>query len=213
MGGRVQVFTAKTTSKTKSLVLVLWATVLCFGFGKLFLYSNTPGQSARAAARWPDSATIKRDPKLATLLVFAHPHCPCSVATVGELERLMPHLKERVQSFVMFFEPSKKGVNWARDSLWEKAQAIPGVQTAFDEDGATASLFGASTSGQTFLYDADGKLVFSGGITPERGHMGDSVGRDAIMRFVKTGSTKPISAPVFGCSLRNPERSIAAEKK
>ena len=36
--------------------------------------------------------------------------------------------------------------------------------------------FGAETSGQTLLYDRDGRLLFSGGTTGSRGHDGDNAG-------------------------------------
>jgi hypothetical protein len=45
-------------------------------------------------------------------------------------------------------------------------------------------------------------LLFSGGITPARGHEGDSAGSDAIVELVKGRiPSNVIREPVFGCTL------------
>ena len=203
-------------SKVKPIQYILfaiWVTLLGTGFWKLFVYSNTPGTSAAAHTHWPVSTLIERNPQLPTLLIFAHPHCPCSEATIGELERLLPHIDGKTKSIVVFFKPKNKSEKWAKEKLWKKAQAISNVQAILDEDGVEAIRFGARTSGQTFLYDKDGNLIFQGGITPERGHMGDSDGRAAILSFISTGDIKISSTPVFGCSIRGPERAPAGKLK
>jgi hypothetical protein len=194
------------------LFLAAWGVLLGGGFWRLLGYANTPGESAQASVRWPVVTSLTRDLAQPTLVVFAHPHCPCSEATVGELERLMPKLFGKVKSLVVFYQPKSKSEAWVTEALWKKAQAIPGVQTVLDQDGVEAKRFGAKTSGQVFLYDSNGGLVFQGGITPQRGHMGDSDGRLAILSLVETGTTKISAAPVFGCALRNPERAIAEVK-
>jgi hypothetical protein len=76
-----------------------------------------------------------------------------------------------------------------------------------DHDGVEARRFGAATSGQVILYDARGTLLFSGGITPARGHSGDSTGRDAILALLIDGSSEASETPVFGCSLFDPGSS------
>lgn len=195
------------------ILFSIWSAFLGVGFWKLFVYSNTPGNSASPSTRWPASTLIGRDPKLSTLLIFAHPHCPCSEASIGELERLLPHITGKVKSIVVFFKPKNKPEDWAKEKLWNRVQSIPGVEAILDEDGIEATHFDAKTSGQTFLYSNSGGLVFRGGITPERGHMGDSDGRRAILSFVSTGDTRISGTPVFGCSIRNPERAPAGKLK
>jgi len=73
-----------------------------------------------------------------------------------------------------------------------------------DDDGVEAARFGAATSGQVILYDRDGRLLFSGGITASRGHAGDNDGRDAIVSLLGGGRGTRHSSPVFGCSLLEP---------
>ncbi len=72
-----------------------------------------------------------------------------------------------------------------------------------DIQGREALRFGAATSGQTLLYDASGRLLFSGGITPARGHAGDNDGSDALLELLSGGSGRHHQTPVFGCSLRD----------
>jgi hypothetical protein len=192
------------------LLLSVWVLLLGGGFWTLFVYSNTPGESAQAPQQYPADTRLDRDPNLPTLLIFGHPQCPCSKASVGELERLMPHLKGKVRTYVVFVKPKSQTENWAKEDLWKKAQSIPDVRTVLDEGGVEAGRFGAKTSGQTFLYDKIGNLVFRGGITASRGHMGDNLGRDSILAFIETGKTTIATTSVFGCSLVNPERAPAA---
>lgn len=194
---------------------MVWAMLLVVGLWMLFSYANKPGESAIPRFDWPRETKISRDPELATLLVFTHPKCACSEATLGELERLLPHIKDKVRSVVIFVRPKTTPHGFAEDKLWSKANSIPAVRVLMDADGVEADRFGARTSGQVFLYAPDGSLLFQGGITPARNHMGDSDGRAAILNYVKSNDATYLKANVFGCSLKErhgPERAIAEEK-
>lgn len=191
-------------------ILFIWGVVVIFGFSILLKYSNTPGESAISTIAWPKTSLLTKDANRSSLAIFVHPQCPCSKATIGELERLVPHIYNQTNINVVFYKPQSKTESWVKGSLWQKAASIPHVNMIIDNEGSEAIKFGAKTSGQTFLFSQDEKLVFSGGITPSRGHMGDSLGRAAILSFVLDGNTKISSAPVFGCSLVRPERKISS---
>jgi len=77
---------------------------------------------------------------------------------------------------------------------------MPGVRLIVDHDGRETDRFGARVSGQTFLYDRDGRLRFSGGVTMSRGHVGANAGTEAI-RDVMQGRPASATAAVFGCAL------------
>jgi hypothetical protein len=154
---------------------------------------------------WPHNAGIQRANGGATLVVFAHPHCPCSRATVEELALIIARCRGKVEAFVFFYIPRSEKANWARTDLWRSAAIIPGVRPMEDPDGNEARRFGAATSGQTLLYDRNGRLLFNGGITASRGHMGANDGWDAIVSLLETGTAKHKTTPVFGCSLLGPE--------
>ena len=74
-----------------------------------------------------------------------------------------------------------------------------------DGDGQEARLFHAVTSGQTVLYDSQGRLLFSGGITASRGHSGDNAGRSAIVSLVNAEVPDRTETLVFGCPLFSPK--------
>ena len=75
------------------------------------------------------------------------------------------------------------------------------VARKVDNDGIEARRFGSSASGQVLLYNPQGKLLFSGGITASRGHSGDNDGRTAIVALLTQGQAAKDETPVFGCQL------------
>jgi len=183
---------------------VLWMVVVGVGLGQLWAYAQTPGPAARASAAWPAATRLVRDAHRPTLLVFAHPQCPCSRATIGELALLLTQVRDRMTTYVIFYRPLNAEPGWEQTDLWRSAAAIPGVQILRDDDGADAAVFGAATSGQTFLYDAEGKLIFSGGMTSARGHSGDNVGRSTLTALLNGGRSATTQTSVFGCLLGTP---------
>jgi hypothetical protein len=168
----------------------------------LWRYSGTPGRAATPLAAWPEDAPLQRAKGRSTLVMFAHPQCPCSRASIGELAILMARAQEKVDAHVFFYFPVHESSAWARTDLWDSARTIPGVEAIEDPGGALALRFGAFTSGQTLLYGPDGRLEFNGGITAARGHSGDNNGRQAILALLQGGTAERSVTPVFGCSLR-----------
>ena len=179
---------------------IAWCAAVVWGFGWLSEYTNTPGASAKASISWPAGATVQRDGSLPTLVLFAHPYCPCTATTVEELDRLLSHCADRVTTRVLIYSDPSLGPEWARGALWDRIARIPGVLIQEDPLGAQAALFGARTSGQVCLYSADGKLLFSGGITPSRGHEGDNLGRTSVLDILD-GCGGATTTPVYGCAL------------
>ncbi|GAB5521348.1 MAG: hypothetical protein RhofKO_35990 [Rhodothermales bacterium] len=117
----------------------------------------------------------------------------------------MRHAEAHVTADVLFIQPNDS--SWADSDLWRMAEAIPGVRITADPGGQASQQFGIMTSGHASLYGADGALQFSGGITPARGHEGDSRGKAAILDYLlRQQGTALENTSVFGCSLRNPER-------
>lgn len=191
-----------------SVGVVVWLAVVVAGLAKLWRYSNASGTSGDAPSRWPVESAIGRAAGKPTLVMVAHPHCPCSRASVGELARLMAETDAPPVAYVLFVKPEGFDEDWVESDLWRSAAAIPGVTAISDDDGREARIFGAATSGQTMLYDADGALAFSGGITAARGHAGDNAGRSAIVSLLGHRAAEDasvagdeVTAPVFGCAL------------
>lgn len=178
-----------------------WALITSAGLALLWNYENEPGPAATAPSQWPSDSQLHLSTDRATLVMLTHPHCPCTRASIGELARLMTQAQGRVTAYVLFVKPAGSSDDWERTDLWQSAATIPGVSVVVDDDGAEARRFHAVTSGQTALYDVEGRLLFSGGITASRGHSGDNAGRSAIVSLLNTGDAERTETFVFGCSL------------
>jgi hypothetical protein len=76
------------------------------------------------------------------------------------------------------------------------------VQRLIDANGAVARRFGVRVSGQTMLFDASGRLRFSGGITGARGHAGDNDGLRTLAAVVDAPLGSPRYTSVFGCFIQ-----------
>ena len=188
------------------LVLVtglgLWLLAAGSGMAVLWAYGATPGTPAEPPSKWPAKSTLARQAGRPTLLVFAHPHCPCSRASIEELDRLLASAGALPQVHVLFAKPDGTDPEWEHTDLWRRAAAIPGVSIDRDDGGREAERFGVATSGQVLLYDVAGDLRFAGGITPSRGHEGDSAGRSMLQNLLASRQVDQDVTPVFGCALR-----------
>jgi len=191
---------------------VAWLILVCAGLAWLSNYENTPGVVAAPPTQWPNKSRLLPSVEHATLVLLAHPHCPCTKASIGELAAIMAHSQGRLTAYVVFLKPEGFSEDWEKTDLWRDAGQIPGVTPLVDENGREAALFQSSTSGQTLLYDQQGQLLFKGGITASRGHSGDNAGRSAIISIVNTGSSNQDTTPVFGCPLLDPQSACRIPK-
>ena len=184
-------------------MIALWLAALGLGFATLWRYEVTAGAAGGPPGRWPSLSAIERPHGRPALLMFAHPQCVCTRASLTELERLRGRLEGRLAVYVVFLRPAEDGLDWERSDLWKRAAAMPGVTVVRDRDGLEAARFGAVTSGHTLLYDADGRLLFSGGLTAARGREGAAPGAQRIAALLATGRADRNDSPVFGCALRS----------
>ncbi|HEX5102823.1 MAG TPA: hypothetical protein VFV87_03380 [Pirellulaceae bacterium] len=193
-------------------MLTLWAAAVAAGFWGLWTYASTPGRAERAPATWPQDSQLARSPGRWTLVVFIHPRCPCTSASLTELEKLQAHLLEDIDIHIVSIQPRIGAEDWPDTPLVRRAAAIPGAIIGVDVDGHEARRFHARTSGETLLFDPHGRLAFHGGITASRGHEGDNPGSDAILALVAgQSSAAPLACPAFGCPLRS-DRDLASSE-
>jgi hypothetical protein len=181
----------------------VWAIAIGVGGFSLLRYANTPGRLAAPPADWPANVPLRQTQGKQTLVLFLHPECPCSAATVGELARIMVW-KQSIEAFALFLAPGN-APEWRASALYDNTRRIPGVRIVSDPEGWIGRRFGARTSGQALLYDQCGKLQFNGGITISRGHNGDNDGVDSIVALVRGVKPKARTTPVFGCALYGDE--------
>jgi hypothetical protein len=189
------------TLPIRTTICAFWLFATAAGVAFIFNYEKTAGSTGKTPQRWPAGTQITLDSSRDTLVMFAHPQCPCTRASVEELNRLLAQCRGQAAAHVFFFKPTHFPKNWAQTDLWRSASAIPGVVVHEDSDGALAKKFGAQTSGFTALYNPQGELLFSGGITSGRGHIGDNAGESALAALLTGRDNAVTQTPVFGCSL------------
>ena len=182
--------------------MTVWAAACAAGLAGLAGYQATPGR-ASAVSAWPAGTSLRPAGHGAdTLVVVVHPKCPCSRATISDLAVLLAHCPPgRIATTVLFVRPAGVPAGWERTDLWDAAAAIPGVAVLADPGGVEADRFGAVTSGQAILFDAGGRVAFRGGLTPGRGHAGDSGGAAAVVAVADGRRPADAQTPVFGCPI------------
>jgi hypothetical protein len=210
VGSALRRFSSSTPAV--ALAIGLWLAALGTGFSFLWAYKSKPGQvSTQHPVEWPRGSSLVRDSARHTLVMFAHPRCPCTQASVSELARLMTELHGRMAAYVVVVKLQGLDEGWELASLGQRASVIPGVTVVRDPEGQEAARFGALTSGLALVYDSGGALEFAGGITASRGHEGDSFGKRRIVSLVTTGTADRRQSPVFGCALGHAGPSVASQ--
>ena len=183
------------------ILCLLWLFAAAAGAWGLLRYENTPSRAGETPSTWPQDSQITPQPGHSTLIMFAHPHCPCSSASVGELNRLLTRCENPTAVHILFIRPKDVAESWTETTLRKSAEAIPGAEVQLDPLGAEARRFGAESSGYVVLYNSEGHLLFSGGITAGRGHAGDNAGENLVVAGVNGEKFFLKHTPVFGCSL------------
>jgi hypothetical protein len=190
------------------LLIIPWGTTLIVLLLLVLRYQYSVGAEAHAALQWPGGTEVSLASDRDTLLLFLHPKCPCSAATVEELSRLLAFRPNAAAIQIFYYRPLTASKGWDDNSLLASVRALPGVRVLADINGARAEQFGANTSGQVFLYSPDGRLLFSGGITGARAHVGDNAGLSAVQKLMDDPASLRAAfatTPVFGCALHSIE--------
>lgn len=211
---------------------MLWLVIVSSWMWSAMRYQNTPAPVVRSAMQFPfkalDSTAVDSNSQLQksavlssisapavmshpkpTLVMAVHPACPCTRASLHELERVVTRAKtsahQKFRLVVLIYRPRVLPTRWKEISLDSVARALNSERILLsiveDTDGRKARALGLSVSGQVALYDGRDKLVFRGGVTASRGHEGDNYGSDAIAQFLETGTVARHETPVFGCSI------------
>ncbi|MGI4790135.1 MAG: hypothetical protein ACRYFS_14945 [Janthinobacterium lividum] len=194
----------ETIPRTKLILVtatLLWLAGTAFAMNRLSQFEDTAGRSGHPPLHWQHSATVALKPTKPTVIMLVHPQCPCSRASLRELNRLVALCPNRASFLVLFLKPSGYPQAWVNTDLWRQASSIPGVTARVDDGGEIAQRFGAATSGDTLLYASDGRLLYEGGLTGARGHEGDNAGLSAVEALLLGTSKTEIRKPVYGCPM------------
>jgi hypothetical protein len=183
--------------------VALWSAAVVAGIQRIWSYQNTPGGQMSAPTSWPGSSLVSIDRERSTVMMFVHPLCSCTRASLGELREALDVMDRSPAVWIVLLSPQGIAIDWS-EHIAAIAQRIPEATIVTDVEGEAAHTFGASTSGHVVVYDPTGELTFSGGITAGRGHVGDNRGRRDLIGALR-GGDHAHEHPIFGCGLDDPE--------
>jgi hypothetical protein len=106
---------------------------------------------------------------------------------------------------VLLHDSDDLAENWKESEIARDIASCPDVNIIFDKRGAEAKRFRIATSGHVVVYDPNGRLSYSGGITAARGLRGDNYGRATVIDRIRGNEAKESGCPVFGCALADPD--------
>lgn len=205
------------------VITSIWLALSILGLVILASYQSDAGAQGAAPLCWPAGSSLTRE-KSNTLLIFLHPKCPCSMASAHEMTGLLNQkIKQNTSVYAIFVAPKGVPQDFVDGPLYKYCSQIEGLKIVQDRDAVEANKFAARTSGQIYIYDQSGKLQFNGGITPGRGHEGDSLGFDRCREILakcsadkqenqkqqkkqeeqKKQEVQNKICPVFGCPLQS----------
>jgi hypothetical protein len=172
-------------------------------------FSINEPPSHRVVEHWPAESELVRSEHRSTLLLFLHPKCPCSQASISELNQLLASLKESATQkpdlvVVATIPPTAIDDWWNTDTV-ASCQQIADARLFIDRGGREAARFGAVTSGTMMLFDEHGERRYAGGITMARGHAGANSGRDQLAAILRGDPPRGEDIPAFGCQLCLPK--------
>lgn len=195
-------FIVRWVHRRIAIAIASWGLLVVAGVIALFLYKGRPGSDGHPSAAWPEASSLAHATDRSTLLMFIHPDCPCTRASVEELAVIVDRADVRVRALVVVMG-ADEAESLPSTGTVERARALPGVEVVFDRGGIEAKRFGAETSGHVLVFDEDGRRLYSGGITGSRGHQGDNAGRARVLALLSKRSADGAGAHVFGCALGN----------
>lgn len=187
-----------------TVVVAFWLAALFLCARAMWKYESTAGDSGSHAQSWPSESQLPHVAGRATLVMFAHPKCPCTRASIEELSEVVRLAGDRVTATIVFVLPEGADASWEESDNRVASSRISGLNTRTDRTGREEALFGAETSGDVRLYDPNGHLTYAGGITAFRGHAGENVGRKQVLSCIVDGESTPHAFPVYGCPLSDP---------
>ncbi len=188
-------------------LVFICCTGIAIGFALLYAHDSKPGLQLASPSLWPSDVEIERPMGVPTLLIFVHPQCPCTFASLAELERVVGHSGSSLETIVILNAPAEKLEEWMQTTVANRAKGISGAKIVVDGDGKLSAKFRVTVSGQCLLYSPNGQLLFQGGLTASRGHEGESLGQSVLIHLIAhpepdaLSNQQALEVPVYGCEL------------
>lgn len=189
------------SSFPRSLLCASWVALLALGFSHAWRYESTAGNPGGETSGFPSTSRVRLAATLPTVAMFAHPNCPCTLASLDQLATLVRKKPSRARVYVLIVQAPGLSRDLTKSDTATAARRIEGAIVLPDPSGVEAKRFGAATSGQVVVFDPRGTQRFRGGITESRGHPSPNDGLDAVASILDSKPPEVHSTPVFGCSL------------
>src|SRR5437660_5434926 len=90
---------------TMLLVLAgcIWTATVGAMYQAVRRFETTPGRAATVLRSWPANSRIARSGGAWTLVVLLHPHCPCSRASVEDLQTILQKAPPSLRTYVLVY--------------------------------------------------------------------------------------------------------------
>lgn len=179
-------------------VFSLWFFLLMLGLSGLTIYSHTPSQDRLLTTQWNTELMGKQRDGY-SLVYFIHPECPCTLASTFELQRILQNNY-----------PDLTIINVIQSADTSIQVPVNGI-SLYDPTGRISQSLGINTSGHVILYDEAGQALYSGGVTPARGHRGSNFGSTTLTDLLsKELNSIPTNSNIitfftYGCKLNKNE--------
>ena len=181
-------------------VLACWMSAIVLGKVVVLDEASKPGLRRPAVEILPEPERTRSIGRT-TLVMFAHPLCPCTPASLTRVGELLAAAPASVEATVFFDIPDGVTAAWEHGESERIAESIPRLRVVADPNGDTARRFGVSTSGGVLIFDPEGRRIFQGGLTARRGDPSENAASDAALACLRGRTGEPDDWPVFGCSL------------
>lgn len=150
------------------VLMGVWCVFLMGGSYLIYRFETIPGEQVRRLSAWPDGSVISRPEHYPILVSFMHPRCACSEASLSALESIESRFGEELEIRIVFWLPEDPSSEWTDCDLVESARKKFGDRVYLDFQGIESDRFAANTSGESFLFNKEGRLLMQGGLTPRR---------------------------------------------
>lgn len=191
----------KPLSIVPKIVFGVWLVLILAGTQVLTSYSNYRVDRPQSATY--DHLSLARYVKKArySLILFLHPRCSCSRATLHELSKVLRKSTNSPRVTIVMYCPNGKPDAWIEGPNDRLARKLDPHEFVIDA-GQLFQQNGIVDSGHVLCFDRSGTIRFSGGVTGSRSHEGSNQASAALRRILNGEGESCIEFPVFGCSIQ-----------
>ena len=185
------------------------AALLISGVVALNDYMSAPGAVGETPDAWPSGTGIERTPERWTIVLAAHPKCPCTRATAEQMIGPLRGSPEADLVILSYVSPERAD-SPPEPGVAGRLAELPNARVVADPGARLAERFGAVTSGHVVAFAPDGSTAFSGGVTRSRGMSGPATGLASLHALLSDSTPPAAEACVYGCPLVGPAEGRAS---